>query len=329
MFLARRCNISNSPGLIRVYFRIGGLPRFETNWGEKKNGICLHNESHLCKLSNFVGDYSDPHHNILVLDDSTGRRPAKKENLAEASSWYHSREFFLRRIECISWWKIISNDLTWQIVRYDGPEKVIPSWHLRDGDGNGVHYNRAHAYVYSDGRAENDDYWPRPESDNSVQGGSTALQPTIWQDTRRAAVDFWSSFSWILWIVLLFVSFLDYFFCVVSLLDCFQEYEILSDLYRWVEARSRPCSVRTVSPFHRWSCSRSCTRSWWRWLEVWMFRCFNFQMFRCLHTNEQYSHEDLDEEPDEGVVGHAVVHDSTKRRIHRDRTGHRWWWKPS
>ena len=41
------------------------------------------------------------------------------------------------------------------------------------------------------------------------------------------------------------------FFCVVSLLDCFQEYEILSDLYRWVEARSRPCSVRTFSPFHR------------------------------------------------------------------------------
>ena len=41
------------------------------------------------------------------------------------------------------------------------------------------------------------------------------------------------------------------FFCVVSLLDCFQEYEILSDLCRWVEARSRPCSVRTVSPFHR------------------------------------------------------------------------------
>ena len=55
-----------------------------------------------------------------------------------------------------------------------------------------------------------------------------------------------------------------------------------------------------------------------------MFRCFNFQMFTCLHTNEQYSHDDLDEEPDEGVVGHAVVHDSTKRRIHRDRTGHRW-----
>ena len=93
-----RCNISNSPGLIRVYFRIGGLPRFETNWGEKKNGICLHNESHLCKLSNFVGDYSDPHHNILVLDDSTGRRPAKKENLAEASSWYHSREFFCEEL---------------------------------------------------------------------------------------------------------------------------------------------------------------------------------------------------------------------------------------
>ena len=41
------------------------------------------------------------------------------------------------------------------------------------------------------------------------------------------------------------------FFCVVSLLDCFQEYKVLSDLYRWVEARSRPCSVRTVSPFHR------------------------------------------------------------------------------
>ena len=36
MFLAWRCNISNSPGLIRVYFRIGGLPRFETSWREKK-----------------------------------------------------------------------------------------------------------------------------------------------------------------------------------------------------------------------------------------------------------------------------------------------------
>ena len=51
-------------------------------------------------------------------------------------------------------------------------------------------------------------------------------------------------------------------------------------------------------------------------------------MFICLHTHtridEQFSHEDVDGEPDEGVVGHAVVHDSTKRRIHRDRTGHRW-----
>ena len=100
-------------------------------------------------------------------------------------------------------WKL-SDDLTWQIVRYDGPEKVIPSWHLRDGDGDGVDYNGAHddgalawymPYVYSDDRVENDDYWPRPESDNSVQGGSTALQPPVWQDTRRAAVDFWSSFS--------------------------------------------------------------------------------------------------------------------------------------
>ena len=80
-----RCNISNSPGLIRVYFRIGGLPRFETNWGEKKNGICLHFESHSSKLSSFVDDCSDPHHSILVLDDSTGRRPAKKENLVEWS----------------------------------------------------------------------------------------------------------------------------------------------------------------------------------------------------------------------------------------------------
>ena len=49
-------------------------------------------------------------------------------------------------------------------------------------------------------------------------------------------------------------------------------------------------------------------------------------MSKHTHTriDEQFSHEDLDEEPDEGVVGHAVVHDSTKRRIHRDRTGHRW-----
>ena len=56
-----------------------------------------------------------------------------------------------------------------------------------------------------------------------------------------------------------------------------------------------------------------------------MFWGSDDQMSTHTHTDEQYSNEDLDEEPDEGVVGHAVVHDSTKRRIHRDRTGHRWW----
>lgn len=55
------------------------------------------------------------------------------------------------------------------------------------------------------------------------------------------------------------------------------------------------------------------------------FSCSDVLRFRSL----KFRGINVDEEPDEGVVGHAVVHDSTKRRIHRDRTGHRWWEKSS
>ena len=35
-----------------------------------------------------------------------------------------------------------------------------------------------------------------------------------------------------------------------------------ADLYKWVAVRSRLCFSRISAPSRRWSCSRSCTRSW-------------------------------------------------------------------